>query len=625
MEPPIIPLPAQAQVGPGSFQLDASVHVVDRFGDPRTAFQLIQGVRRFTGLQLAHTREGHRFIQLLKVDGLPKEGYRLTVTEDGVRLEASETPGLFYSVQSFLQMIDREHKVPCASIEDQPRYAWRGMHMDVGRHYMPVAAIKRMLDAMALHKLNTFHWHLTEDQGWRIEIKKYPKLTEVSSWRKQTIGRPAEGATGDGIPHGGYYTQDQVREVVAYAAERHITVVPEIEMPGHAMAALAAYPELSCTGGPFEVAELWGVFDEIYCAGNDEVFEFNKNVLAEVLELFPSTFIHIGGDEAPKARWKQCPKCQARIQAEGLKDEHELQSYFIRRMDQWLDERGRRLIGWDEILEGGLAPGATVMSWRGIDGGIAAAKSGHDVVMTPTSHCYLDYYQSREPGEPEAIGGFLPLETVYGYEPTPDVLTEEEAKHILGAQGNLWTEYIPTPEHFEYMAFPRLLALAEVTWSPKAKRDFGSFSSRLDGHYGLLDKLGLNYYRPRNLAPTLPASVESTMAAMDHRPVLCAFDGNPNSQFMTKSAPQQGDSLTVRLEQPTRVTRVSVITGPGRHALRSGVLEVDDGHGFRTVATLDNGLAEAHFSALELRAVRLRVTSDQKDPLIVRELRVVRE
>ncbi len=315
--------------------------------------------------------------------------------------------------------------VPACIIEDEPRFVYRGMHLDVGRHMFPVATIKRYIDMLALHKMNTFHWHLTEDQGWRIEIKKYPKLTEIGAFRNETVvghaGRPP--LVFDGKRYGGFYTQDEVRDVVAYAKSKFITVIPEIEMPGHAMAALASYPELSCTGGPFEVNTKWGVMDDVFCAGKEETFTFLQDVLTEVIDLFPGTYIHVGGDECPKARWEKCPLCQKRIKDEGLKDEHELQSYFIQRIEKFLSSKGRKLIGWDEILEGGLAPEATVMSWRGTKGGIAAAKQKHDVIMTPSSHVYLDYYQCEPAGQPLAIGGYLPLEKVYSFNPMPEELT----------------------------------------------------------------------------------------------------------------------------------------------------------------------------------------------------------
>jgi hexosaminidase len=387
--------------------------------------------------------------------------------------------------------------VPACEIKDEPRFVYRGMHLDVGRHMFPVASIKRYIDMIALHKMNTFHWHLTEDQGWRIEIKKYPKLTETGAFRKETIvghaGKPP--LVYDGIPYGGFYTQDEVREVIAYAASRFITIIPEIEMPGHALAALASYPELSCTGGPFEVGTKWGVEDDVFCAGKEGTLSFLEGVLTEVIDLFPGKYIHIGGDECPKVRWEKCPFCQKRIKDEGLKDEQELQSYFIQRIEKFLISKGRKLIGWDEILEGGLAPEATVMSWRGTEGGIAAAKEKHDVIMTPSKYVYLDYYQCEPEGEPLAIGGYLPLERVYSYDPMPAELTADEQKYILGVQGNVWTEYIPTPEQLEYMAYPRMFAIAETGWSPEKLKDFDEFLSRLEILKKRYDAIGINYFK----------------------------------------------------------------------------------------------------------------------------------
>jgi hexosaminidase len=426
--------------------------------------------------------------------GLGDEGYQLIVTPEGVVIRANQPAGVFYGVQTLRQLIGAgKNIIPAVQISDRPRFAWRGIMLDVGRHIFSVDFIKRLIDAMAYQKLNVFHWHLTEDQGWRIEIKKYPRLTEIGSLR-QASPVPANREKLDGIPYGGFFTQEQVKEIVAYAASRFITVVPEIEMPGHSLAALSAYPELGCTGGPYRVRPFWGIEKDVYCAGNEQVFTFLKNVLDEVLSLFPSRFIHIGGDECPKERWEECPKCQKAIQQNHLQNEHELQSYFVRRIEAYLNSQDRRLIGWDEILEGGLAPNASVMSWRGVEGGIKAAKQGHDVVMTPTDHCYFDYYQSQERTlEPPAIGGYLPLEKVYIYEPLPKELTVEEAKHILGVQGNLWTEYIPTEKQAEYMLFPRICALAEVAWSRREERDYAYFKQRLVKFLPLITKMGINF------------------------------------------------------------------------------------------------------------------------------------
>ena len=508
----LIPVPEQFELKRGSFSVGGATRIVmsKSGGVEDVAEYLREQLSERNGLTLSiEDRErslslrGDIFLNFdtLMID-LGDEGYHLVVNDTLVLLEARHPAGLFYGVQTILQLTDRGGgtELPSVEIVDRPRYRWRGMHLDVGRHFFPKEFIKRYIDLLAMHKMNTFHWHLTEDQGWRIEIKRYPKLTEVAAWRSETLA----GHFGDqphqfdGIPHGGYYSQEEIREVVEYARKRFVTIVPEIEMPGHSTAALAAYPELSCTGGPFEVEKIWGVHKEVYCAGREETFEFLEGVLTEVIDLFPGPYIHIGGDECPKDRWKAHDLDQRRIQTEGLKDEHELQSYFIRRIERFLVSQNRRLIGWDEILEGGLAPNAAVMSWRGMKGGIEAATHGHDVVMTPTSHCYFDYYQSENrEGEPIAIGGFLPLEKVYSFEPMPPELPDDRRDHILGGQGNVWTEYMKTPEKVEYMALPRMCAMAEVLWSPGRNRHYDHFLKRLEKHFRRLDRMGVNYRKPR--------------------------------------------------------------------------------------------------------------------------------
>jgi hexosaminidase len=499
----IIPKPSEMNLSNGSYELSSETSLA--FDQSNKELAHIAGLfadhlSKYYHLDLAETgTKGSISLKLVPSLNLGDEAYLLKVNQDGVLITASGPKGVFYGVQTLKQMLPVANSgkllVPFAEIKDQPRFGWRGLMLDVGRHFFPVSYIKEFLDNMAMYKLNTFHWHLVEDQGWRIEIKQYPRLTEMAHWRDETIvGHARESKTYDGVGYGGFYTQDQIRHIVQYAAERYITVVPEIEMPGHSCAALAAYPELGCTGGPYEVKKTWGVMKDVYCAGQEETFGFLQNVLDEVCELFPSTYIHVGGDECPKDAWKKCPKCQQRITDEGLKDEHELQSYFIQRTEKYLHSKNRKLIGWDEILEGGLAPEATVMSWRGEKGGIEAAKQLHDVVMSPQTYCYFDYYQSEnKEAEPLAIGGFLPLETVYGYEPLPAELTEQEAKHILGAQANLWTEYIATIDKLEYMAYPRVCALAEVAWSPKSAKDYADFRKRLDTEFSRLRMYGINY------------------------------------------------------------------------------------------------------------------------------------
>lgn len=503
--PSIIPVPVSLRPTPGAFVLDGTTTI----GASGRAIPAAKALQAHLALMVPNrpriVRGPGADITLSLDPSLParigSEGYRLSVTEDRVSIRARGQAGLFYGVQTFRQLLPAATfagksmgepvSVSGVEIEDYPRFAWRGAHLDVARNFMPKAFIFKFLDLLALHKLNVFHWHLTDDQGWRLEVKKYPRLTEVGSKRKDTmlVYSPEKYA---GQPHEGYYTQDDVREVVAYAEARHITVVPEIEMPGHAQAAIAAYPELG-TGAPVEVGIKWGVYENVFNV-KDSTLRFLQDVLDEVMDLFPSTFIHVGGDECPKVQWKADPFAQEKMKRLGLKDEHELQSWFIRQMDGYLAGKGRRLIGWSEILEGGLAPGAALMVWLGNDGAEAAVKSGHDVVMAQTSHTYFDYYQSKDrAGEPHAIGGFLPIETVYSYEPILASFTSDQAKHVLGAQFQLWTEYIRTPEHAEYMAFPRGCALAEVVWSPKEKRNWNDFSNRLAAHKLRLAALGVNF------------------------------------------------------------------------------------------------------------------------------------
>ena len=436
---------------------------------------------------------------------LGDEGYALSVTPNGATITGAAPRGVLWGTQTLRQLAalptppgaiaaetDARIELPVVDIVDQPRFPWRGLLLDVGRNFFPVPVVERLIDVMALYKYNTFHWHLTDDQGWRIEVRSRPRLTGVGA-RRTATPLPHDPTRSDGTPCAGHYTQEDVRRVVAYAAERGVTVVPEIEMPGHSQAALASYPELGCAGSGYQVATTWGVKNDVLCAGRETTFAFLEEVLDEVLELFPGTFIHVGGDECPKKAWRCCRDCRQRITDQRLADEDELQSWFIRRIAGWLADRGRRLVGWDEILEGGLAPGATVMSWRGSDGGVTAATAGHDVVMSPNTHCYFDYYQSQDTAaEPPAIGGHLPLEQVHSFEPVPPELAGH-AHHVLGVQGNIWTEYIATEPHVQYMALPRALALAEVAWTPAQERSLADFRGRLDAHRPLLDRLGVNY------------------------------------------------------------------------------------------------------------------------------------
>ena len=446
----------------------------------------------------------------MRVDkSLGDDAYRLEVNAEGAEIASSTFNGFLYGVQTLKQLMpvavfgnksaeNEAWTIPAVKIDDAPRYAYRGMHLDVSRHFFDVKEVKRYLDIMAVHKLNVMHWHLTDDQGWRIEIKRYPGLTEIGSKRKGTVIRK-QWNNSDHIPYGGFYTQDEVREVVAYAHNLGIDVIPEIDLPGHMLGVLAAYPELGCTGGPYEVWQRWGVSDDVLCVGKEESFAFLENVLAEVMELFPSKYIHIGGDECPKTRWAECPKCQARIKALGItgdekhSKEHFLQSYVTERVGKFLADHGRRAIGWDEILEGKAPKDAVIMSWRGSDGGVAAAKDGHDVIMTPNTHCYFDHYQSLDQGaEPFAIGGYLPVEKVYSFDGKFPELNDEERKHILGVQANLWTEYVKTNDHLEYMLLPRLAALAEVQWTEQEHKSWERFISTFRMHQ-IYDAMGYTY------------------------------------------------------------------------------------------------------------------------------------
>lgn len=496
--PSIIPAPVEMRLTEGSMDLQCPLVVAGGAPIGSGLLELIRlDLDRSVSPSLQECMDPNVVsLALIRPDTLlPAEWYSLTVTQKAITINAVEEAGLYRGSRTLVQLLESgrpQRQLPCLTITDHPRFPWRGMHLDPCRHFWSVEFTKKYIDLLARYKMNSFHWHLTDDQGWRIEIKKYPKLTEVGAWRKGSQVGPYSRREYDSIPYGGFYTQDEIREVVAYAAARHINVVPEIEMPGHALAALAAYPHLGCTGGPYEVNKGWGVFEDVFCAGNDSTFAMLEDVLSEVMDLFPSEIIHIGGDECPKEAWKACAKCQARKKAQGLKDEHELQSYFIQRIEKFVNAKGRKIIGWDEILEGGLAPNAAVMSWQGIEGGIAAARSGHYAVMSPGSHCYFDHYQGDPANEPLSIGGYTPLQKVYAYEPIPAELKPEEHKYILGAQGNVWTEYILTPEHVEYMAVPRMLALAEVLWTSKAKRNEADFIQRLEKEFVRLDEMKVN-------------------------------------------------------------------------------------------------------------------------------------
>ena len=499
----IIPKPVSLKTNNGTFRIDRNTVIVADEGNRDAADFFNKYLEDYYGFNLNTAESAQknyiRFSSRTFVKAPEnKEHYTFTSTSKGVDITGDSYDGTFRGTQTLIQLLPPAKatslSIPQVSIDDQPRLGYRGLMLDVGRHFFGVDYVKRFIDYIALHKMNTFHWHLTEDQGWRIEITKYPKLTEVGAYRDGTIIGHHPGTGNDNIRYGGFYTQEEIKDVLEYAKKRHITVVPEIEMPGHAGAALASYSYLGCTGGPYEVSQTWGVHKDVYCAGNDSVFTFLEGVLDEVMELFPSEYIHIGGDECPKDAWKVCPKCQKRIKELGLKDEHELQSYFIQRIEKYVNSKGKKIIGWDEILEGGLAPNATVMSWRGEKGGIEAAKQDHDVIMTPTTYVYFDYAQQKNE-DSLVIGGYLPIEKVYGYEPVPQVLNDAQKKRILGGQANVWTEYMSNPRKVEYMIFPRVAALSEVLWSPAKSRNWDDFKKRLPLQLKRYDLWGTNYSR----------------------------------------------------------------------------------------------------------------------------------
>lgn len=485
----IVPKPVSVVQQAGNFTIDKNTVITgNKFTAPEARY-LQEFIRLNYGWVLpvkesnAQNLSGNA-INLRTARAYRKENeYFLKIRTNAVEISGAGSTGLFYGIQTFLQILPPE-KIPLPAklqnieIYDHPRFAYRGMHLDVSRHFFPAAYVKKYIDYLAAHKFNTFHWHLTDDQGWRIEIKKYPKLTDVGSCRAQTLTGRFGSGTYDGKKYCGYYTQAEIKDIVRYAADRHIKVIPEIEMPGHAVAALASYPELGCSGGPYKVFETWGVTDQVFCAGKENTFNFLESVLDEVIALFPSEYIHIGGDEAPKAVWKTCPHCQKRIKDNELKNEHELQGYFTKRIENYLNNKGRKIIGWDEILEGNIKPSATIMSWRGQKGGIEGAQQKHNVIMTPDSYVYLDYSQTRNE-DSVTIGNYLPLEKVYSFEPIPATLSAEESKYIVGGQGNLWTEYITNSSKLEYMLFPRMSALSEALWTAKDNRNWAEFEQKV--------------------------------------------------------------------------------------------------------------------------------------------------
>lgn len=496
----VIPMPKEMVMGEGFWDVSADTRInYSNDALTRTVSLFNNYLDGRFGVTLKKGSKRKNTIYLLVDKKMPSEAYSLVVNDKGVTIKGSEA-GIFYGIQTLQQLlVDKGNgciQLPYIMINDEPRFGYRGLMLDVARYFYSVEYVKEYIDLMARYKINRFHWHLTEDAGWRIEIKKYPELTKIGAWRNSTQWghNPTEQ---DRIPHGGFYTQEQIKEIIQYAADRYITIVPEIDLPGHTMSVLATYPELSCTGGPFRIPETWGIKEEVLCLGNDETYRFVEDVLSEVIDLFPGEYIHIGGDEAPKRRWKECPKCQRRIKENKLKDEHELQSYFIHHLDEFVTGKGRKIIGWDEILEGGLAPNAAVMSWRGENGGIAAAEMGHKVVMAPNNYMYIDYYQSEDyTNEPLNIGGLVTLEHIYSYEPYTPKLTKEQCGYIMGVQANVWGEFIHHPDKVNYMAYPRAMALSEIGWSPAEKKNYADFRERLAGCLAELDRQGVTFRIP---------------------------------------------------------------------------------------------------------------------------------
>ena len=575
----VVPFPEEVNIKSGSFDAagagfhyssdmdEASVNVVENFA---------ARLSEITGIESKVNGNSSRDGFIFTVDpAMSEEAYSINISRKAVEVKASSLRGFNYAIQTIKQMLPAEifgkteaagldWSIPCCEINDAPRFAYRGMHMDVVRHFFDMDMVKRYLDIMEVHKLNTLHWHITDDQGWRIEIKKYPKLTQIGSIRKETlVGHLFESEVYDGTPYGEgcWFSQDQIHEIIDYAAAKGIDIIPEIDLPGHMLAALAAYPELGCTGGPYDVWGRWGVADEVLCAGKEETMIFLENVLSEVVDLFPSEYVHIGGDECPKVYWEKCPLCQAKIKELGLKDtdefqaEHYLQSYVMKRMAAFLEGKGKKVIGWDEILEGEVAENATVMSWRGTAGGIKAARMGHDVIMTPNTFFYFDYYQSLDKeNEPLAIGGYIPIEKCYSYEPMADGMTEEEIKHILGVQANLWTEYIASDDHLEYMLLPRLAALSEVQWCQPENKDWERFLDSADDFCAIYDMMDYKYgkhifdTRGKVTINKDKGCVEVALEAQGETPIRYTMDGNdPDESSPLYTAPVEiRESCTIK-------------------------------------------------------------------------------
>ena len=570
----LIPKPAKMELKEGSFLFDKNTgFIVENEEQKSIAEQLAKKFEKAAGFkpQIAIGEKAGKNTVVFKTGIVPEdEGYLLNVMDGRVEITASNPAGFFYAVQTLRQLLPVEIEsntqvkninwwVPNISISDNPRFRWRGFMLDVSRHFFPKEYIKELIDYLSLHKINTFHWHLIDDQGWRIEIKKYPKLTEVGAWRvdhedKHWNSRP-EQKEGEKATYGGYYTQEDIKEIVAFAKSRQVTIVPEIEMPAHVTSALAAYPEFSCTGGPFTVPSggLWPITD-IYCAGNEATFNFLEDVLTEVMDLFPSEFIHIGGDEATKTEWEKCPACQKRMRTEGLENVEQLQSYFIKRMERFISSNNRRLIGWDEILEGGLAPEATVMSWRGFEGGIEAAEQGHDVVMTPLEPCYFNLYQGPVDMEPIAWGGYIPINEVYDFDPVHESMSEEAASHVLGGQANLWTEFITEKELAMYMTFPRLAALAEVLWTPKELKNWADFSQRLPGLFARYNQIGINY--AKSIYLVIP---KAEMLIEDKTVILVLTNELPNPDIRYVLGDKELTKDAKKYSKPLEISETTIV------------------------------------------------------------------
>lgn len=584
----VVPYPNYAVIHKGGFDAaGASFHISSDISDKsRMAIEdFAEHLSLVSGRKSDVTNAPDKGFVFEYEANIPEEGYELDIKSSGTNVKASSFNGFLYAIETIRQMLPvgiygnntlsgDNWILPCATIKDAPRFPYRGQHIDVARHFFGKEEMKKVIDMMLIHKMNTLHWHLTDDQGWRIEIKKYPKLTSVGGWRKGTVIRK-DWDSSDGIRYGGFYTQEDIKEIISYADSKGITVIPEIDLPGHMLAALTAYPEYGCTGGPYEVWKRWGVADDVLCAGNEKTMQFLENILAEVAELFPSKYIHIGGDECPKVRWEKCPVCQAKIKELGLKDghgytaEHFLQSYVMERMENFLATKGKKIIGWDEILEGKPGPDATIMSWRGSQGGIKASKMGHDVIMTPNSHFYFDYYQSKDiDNEPFGIGGYVPVEMVYAYEPFSDDMDDNARSHILGVQANLWTEYVKTPEHLEYMLYPRQAALAEVQWCNMDNRNWERFLNSMSHEAEIYDILGYNYAKhvfQVNSSVTVDNSKECVTVSLftqGNVPIRYTLDGSEpdaNSTLYTKPIEiRSGCTLKATAERSDMKTKTLV-------------------------------------------------------------------